>query len=90
MIERTPLDVARLSSAAQKALGAGPARMMAARGLVPLPPADQLSVLYQLAIDKDQTIAIAARATATGLPEKLLAGALADPKLDPRVLDLFA
>jgi hypothetical protein len=90
MIQQTPLELARLSPAAQKALGAGPARTMAARGLVPLPPADQLAVLYQLAIDQDQALANAARATATALPDKLVAGALADPKLDPRVLDLFA
>ncbi len=88
MIERTPL--AALSPAAQKALGPGPARLMAARGLVPLPPADQLAVLYQLAIDKDQVLALAARTTASGMPEKVVAGALTDPKLDPRVLDLFA
>jgi hypothetical protein len=90
MIDRTPLDVAKLSPAAQKALGPGPGRMMASRGLVPLPPAEQVAVLYQLAVDKDQGLAVAARTTALGLPDTMLAGALADPKLDPRVLDLFA
>jgi len=90
MTEHTPLDVTKLSPAAQKALGAGPGRMMASRGLVPLPPADQLAVLYQLAIDADQNLATAARTTAMGLPDTLLAGALANPANDPRVLDLFA
>ncbi|HEY6037823.1 MAG TPA: hypothetical protein VIV58_26260 [Kofleriaceae bacterium] len=90
MSEHTPLDVTKLSPAAQKALGAGPGRMMASRGLVPLPPADQLAVLYQLAIDGDQNLATAARTTAMGLPDTLLAGALANPTTDPRVLDLFA
>lgn len=90
MIEHTPLPVAALSPAAQKALGPGPGRMMASRGLIPLPPADQVSVLYQLAIDADQNLSNAARATAMGLPDKLLAGALADPAVDVRVLDLFA
>jgi hypothetical protein len=90
MMEHTPLDVARLSPAAQKALGAGPSRMMAARGLLPLPPAEQIAVLYQLSIDGETSIAQAARTTAAGLPEKLLGGTLADPKIDPRVLDLFA
>ncbi|CAN5524844.1 hypothetical protein BH11MYX1_BH11MYX1_34210 [soil metagenome] len=89
-IDQTPLDVTRLSPAAQKALGPGPGRMMASRGMVPLPPADQLAVLYQLAIDADQNLSNAARATAMGLPDTLLAGALRDGKLDPRVLDLFA
>ena len=64
--------------------------MMASRGLVPLPPGDQLAVLYQLAIDADQALAQTARTTAMGLPDKLLAGALGDGALDPRVIDLFA
>jgi len=63
---------------------------MAARGLLPLAPADQVAVLYQLALDGDAALAQSARVTATGLPEKLLAGALASPAVDPRVLDLFA
>jgi hypothetical protein len=89
-IEHTPLDPATLSAAAKKALGPGPARMMASRGLVPLPPSEQITVLYQLAIDADQNLATAARTTAMGLPDKLLAGALADANVDARVLDLFA
>jgi hypothetical protein len=89
-LEHTPLDASKLSAAAQKALGPGPARMMASRGLVPLPPAEQVTVLYQLAIDGDQNLATAARTTAMGLPDKLLAGALADGNVDARVLDLFA
>ena len=90
MLDHTPLDPGRLSAAAQRALGAGPGRMMASRGMVPLPPAEQISVLYQLAIDGDQNLATTARTTAMGLPDKLLAGALADPNVDARVLDLFA
>ena len=90
MIDHTPLEAAKLSPGAQKALGPGPARMMAARGVMPLPPADQIAVLYQLAIDKDPGLSVAARATAMALPDKLVAGALADAKLDPRVLDFFA
>jgi hypothetical protein len=46
-----------------------------------------LTVLYQLSIDADAAIATAAKGTAEGLPEKVLAGALADATLDPRVLD---
>ncbi len=90
-MQHTPLDPGRLSPAAQKALAPGPTRMMAARGLVPLARAGELlSVLYQLAQDADATIAIAARATADGLPEKVLLGALADADVDPRVLDWIA
>jgi hypothetical protein len=87
-MDRTPLDTTTLSPAAQKALGPGPGRMMAARGLVPLPPGDQLAVLYQLSLDGD--LGSAAQGTAKGLPEKVLAGALADGRLDKRILDLFA
>ena len=89
-LARTPLDVTKLSAPAQKALGPGPGRMMASRGLVPLPPADQIAVLYQLSIDADQGLAMSARATAVGLPDKLLSSALADANVDARVLDLFA
>ena len=90
MTQHTPLDVATLSPAAQKALGPGPGRMMASRGMLPLPPKDQFTVLYQLSIDADQTLSNAAKVTAIGLPEKLLTGTLADASLDPRVLDFFA
>jgi hypothetical protein len=90
MIQHTPLEAHRLSAAAQRALGPGPGRMMAARGLLPLPPADQVAVLYQLSLDTESNLAQSARATAAGLPEKLLAGTLAAPVIDPRVLDFFA
>src|SRR6185436_19546492 len=70
--------------------GPGPGRMMAARGLLPLPPADQVAVLYQLSLEAESNLAQSARATAASLPEKLLAGALAAPATDPRILDFFA
>ena len=87
MIDRTPL--AKLSPAAQKALGPGPARMMAARGMAPLAPGDQASVLYELMIGADANLANTAKTTALGLPDRILATALGDASLDPRVLDLF-
>ncbi len=90
MLDHTPLDPSTLSAAVQKALGPGPARMMAARGMAPLPPADQITVLYQLSLDADPTLATAAKTTAAGLPDKLIAGALADANVDARVLDFFA
>lgn len=89
-LDLTPLDPATLSQAAQRALGPGPGRMMASKGMLPLPPADQVAVLYQLSLDTDLTISGAAKATANGLPEKLLVGTLADTKLDQRVLHFFA
>jgi hypothetical protein len=89
-VKHTPLDAGQLSAAAHKALGPGPGKMMASRGMMPLPPADQVAVLYQLALDADHTVADTARTTAKGLPEKLLAGTLADARMDARVLDFFA
>ena len=89
-MKHTPLDSATLSQAAARALGPGPGRMMAARGMMPLPPADQVAVLYQLSLDSDITLASSARATASQLPERLLLGTLVDPTLDARVLDFFA
>lgn len=86
----TPLDSTQLSAAAQRALGPGPGRSMAARGLLPLAPADQVAVLYQLSLDGESGLSQSARATAASLPEKLLAGTLAAPNTDPRVLDFFA
>src|SRR5213078_2120106 len=90
MMQLTPLDPSRLSPAAQRALGPGPGRTMAARGLLPLAPADQVAVLYQLSLDAESSLALSARATAAGLPEKLLAGTLTAPSTDPRILDFFA
>ncbi len=90
-LAHTPLEPTQLSPAAQRALAPGPARLMAARGLAPLPrPGDLISVLYQLALDSDPTIADAAAKSASELPERILSGALADASVDPRVLDYFA
>ncbi len=89
MSDHTPLDPSQLSAAAQRALGVGPGKLMAARGIMPLPPLDQVAVLYQLSLDPDAAIAQSARETAAKLPEKLLAGTLSDPNNDPRVLDYF-
>jgi hypothetical protein len=76
---------------AQRALAPGPARMMAARGLAPLPrPGDLLTVLYQLGLDADPGIRDAAQRTAAELPERVLLGGLDDASLDPRVIDRFA
>lgn len=89
-LKHTLLEPELLSPAAQRALGPGPGRMMASRGMMPLPPADQVAVLYQLSVDGDPTLSQAARMTAAQLPDKLLAGTLSDARIDPRVLDFFA
>jgi hypothetical protein len=64
--------------------------MMAAKGLVPLPrPADMASVLYQIAVT-DPAQAPAAIATAAGLPDAIVLGAVGDATIDPRVVDWLA
>jgi hypothetical protein len=89
-MNRSSLATNQLSAAVQRAVASGAGKAMASRGLVPLPPGDQVAVLYQLSIDSEVNIANQARATARGLPDRLLATTLADPCIDPRVLDLFA
>ena len=93
MTAPTPLEpavVAALSPAAAKALAPGPGRMMAARGLVPLPrPAELATVLYQIAAI-DPALAAAATATATGLPDKIVAAVLGDPAVPGPVLGWLA
>ncbi|WP_428264248.1 hypothetical protein [Haliangium sp.] len=90
-LAHTPLDPATLGPEARRALAPGPGRTLAARGLAPIPrPRDLLSTLYQLCLDADPAVREAAVQTAQGLPAQILAGALADPDTDPRVLDRFA
>lgn len=53
-----------------------PMRMMAAKGLAPLPPKEMVVVLVGLSLDSDAKLAEAARTTLAGLPNKLLVPAL--------------
>lgn len=83
----SPAELAGLSPAAAKALAPGPGRMMAARGMLPLPkPGELVTVLYQIAAT-DPALAANAQATLDGLPDKVAAAVLADPDVDGRVLD---
>ncbi len=73
--------------------GPAPLKLMAARGLAPLKPSELATVLYQLATGEDPAdaqVRAAAEKSVGELPEKILAAALADIALDPRVLDYFA
>jgi hypothetical protein len=53
-----------------------PMRMMAARGLAPLPPRDLVTVLCGLALDSDAALAAAATTSLGKLPDKILTAAL--------------
>jgi hypothetical protein len=88
-LDLTPLET--LPPGVERAVGAkapAPMRMMAARGLAPLPPADLVTALYQLSFSEDEAVKSAAFKTAAELPERILGGALEQP-LDARVLDFF-
>jgi hypothetical protein len=62
---------------------------MAARGVAPLPPAELVVVLYQLAALDDAELAAVARKTAAELPDPVLAPAL-QAGHEPRVLDFYS
>lgn len=83
-----PAPIESLPDAAQKVLrGPPPMKMMAARGMAPLPPAALVCALYAMAYDADDKLGAAARDTLGKLPDKLLDGALASPELPAPVLD---
>ncbi len=64
-------------------------RMMAARGLVPAPPRDTVTMMCVLAGDDDEKIRDAAQDALTKLPDKIVQGALRE-KLHPLILDQLA
>lgn len=67
-----------------------PMRGMAARGMVPLNPADMCHCLAMLAADPDAGVVASARKTAAGLPEKILLAGLRDEGHSPRTLHFFS
>jgi hypothetical protein len=69
--------------------GPMPPRVMAAKGLAPLPPKDMVPVLCGLSLDADAALAAAASATLQRLPDKILQPAL-DTDLPPPVLGVLA
>ncbi len=64
----------------------GPAKVMAAKGLVPVRGDELVTLLVQLSADRDGDVAEAARATLAGVPENALAAACAGA-LHPAILD---
>ena len=68
----------------------GPARAMAAKGLVPVRGEDLVTLLVQLSADSDEGIADAAKRTLEGVPENVLSTAAGAPTTHPAVLDRLA
>jgi len=69
--------------------GATPAKVMAARGMAPLRPAELVIAVYQLSFDRDATVKAAAQAAPAALPDKIVLGPLGEP-MPPAVLHFFA
>jgi hypothetical protein len=67
-----------------------PLRMMAAKALVPMAPAQIAASLYILTRDPETDIAETAHASAQKLPDRILTSALRDEGLDSGTLGLFA
>ena len=88
-LELSPLET--LPPTVERAVGAkapAPMKMMAARGMAPLPPADMATALYQLSFSDEEAIKSTAFKSAAELPERILGAALEQP-LDARVLDFY-
>lgn len=66
-----------------------PLRMMAAKSLVPLAPADMLGALFMLTFDPDAGVRETATKSAAGLPDRILSTALRDEGVPPPVLGWF-
>lgn len=89
-MDLTPLETLPPNVERAAGLSAPPVmRLMAARGMAPLPPADLAIALYQLTFSADDGEREAAFKAAADLPDAILLSALTAP-LDARVLDFFA
>ncbi|MFI5307911.1 MAG: hypothetical protein ACHQ53_11185, partial [Polyangiales bacterium] len=91
-LPRLPLPFEALPQAIQRFCdpkGPPPARMMAAKGLVPVRGHDQITMLAQFASDQAADVRDAAQRTLKGLPQNVLAIACEAP-LPTAVLDFLA
>ncbi|MBL8605433.1 MAG: hypothetical protein JNK72_26110 [Myxococcales bacterium] len=85
-----PIDFQQLPEAARKVLGgAPPLKMMAARGVAPIPPAVLVAALYGLSYDADEKLRESARATLGKLAEPIVQAAFSG-ELHAAVLDALA
>jgi hypothetical protein len=67
-----------------------PAKLAAARGMLPLPQNDLLEILVALAAGGDSELAQTARETLSGQDDAVLMDAVGSVEVAPRVLDFFA
>ena len=88
-----PIPAAELPPAVQKSIAASsppPMRMMAARGMAPMPPSELIVAQFALQWDTEPKIAAAAKKSMTELDPRLANAVLSDAKLNPRVLTELA
>jgi len=91
MLNLTPLPLTAFGEQLRRNVdpaAPGPLKLMAARGLVPAAPPELASVLYQLSLDADATVASSAKRTMADAPAAVAMGAAAAP-VDPRVLEFI-
>jgi hypothetical protein len=65
-------------------------RLMAAQGVVPIPPKDLAFVLYGLTQDEDEEISEEAAKSLKSIPESVMVGVLADSSSPSELLDYIA
>jgi predicted RNA binding protein with dsRBD fold (UPF0201 family) len=88
----SPIPASAVGEALRKHVdpnGPAPLRMMAARGLVPMPPRDTVTVLSILTHDEDEKVRLSAQKSLSELPERMFQGAIKEA-LHPLVLDQLA
>jgi len=89
----SPIPLSALSEKLRKHVdpkSPAPLRLMAARGMVPMSPAETATALCCLSYDEDDKIAQAAVKSLAELPPRILQGALGDARLHPLALDHLA
>src|SRR4051812_34809370 len=87
---QSPLPPNQIPPAVQKLLDSpSAAKVMAAKGIAPLRPAELLVAIYQLSFDIDPAVKAAADAAPSALPDKVLLTPLAEALPAP-VLHFFA
>ena len=65
-------------------------RLMAARGIIPIPSKDLAVVLYSFVLDQDEEIKKEAETSLTSIPENVIAGVLSDVNTPLEFLDYVA
>jgi hypothetical protein len=85
-----PLSANVLPPAVQKLMDSpSAAKLMAAKGIAPLRPAELLMAMYQMSFDADAAVKAAAEAGVNALPDKVLVAPLGEA-IPPMVLHFFA